>query len=1752
MTTLQRVVIFRPTARATLSGLSLWVVLALTGMAQSAHAIDFALPDIEAAPGETVRIPLTTSGIGADALLSLFIDLRYDGSVLPPDSLSADRRGALISAWSLATNARLFPEGSASDGQLLMAGATASSSVTDDGTLLFLEVRIPASATVGAATTLSFAEASVNNGTPTVTTSNGSLTIVSPRIKADFSAHPLTGAAPLEVRFEDLSSDEVTGWSWDFGDGTTSQEAEPLHVYEDAGTFTVELTVTTSTGSATETKIDYITVTPDQQPPAIVEGPVVRGVTHQSADIFWKTNEAGDSQVINCGLRFRPLVTNVAALISRLAAESGESDEDEVAARLKLGDLSLFDGVGCTREVDERLQTNHNMSLKGLSPSTVYIYRVRSTDEAGNASRWRGGIYFTRGRPDDVSPRIISSVKVTATPTRAQIRWLTNESSNSFVSYSQDPGFADDVRVTDDELTTDHRVWIDVEPGTTYYVRVRSTDRAGNSSTLKRATFRTPRTDPAPVLLGDPVVTRRTASQVVILVRASEPVSVRGEYGVTEDYGASVTNRILANDQRILLNHLDPQTVYHFRAIVTDASGNQTTSRDISFVTSEDDDDDAPRFVLVPYLLKALHNQAVIAFETDEDATAVIEYGLDEEFGEVVEVAEAIRQHRHSLSGLSPGAEYFYRVLVTDLGGNGPHASRTQRFKTAEGIDQTPPRQLGPVRITRRTASQITAEWKTDEASSSLVEFGTDPADLDSQASDDELTKDHSVTLTGLAAGTLIHLRVTSTDAEGNAATGEMTSAWTRRSDTDDPIRILSQPDIVARTSTAVIVKWSTDRPARSVVEYGTSVTFDSEVVQTRLTRDHGVVITGLLPATRYFLQATSSDGDEASSVSSRVISVTTRAEADDRGPRLRHVTVSGITSTSALVSWRSDEPAGGWVEIGTTSGVYDRQVGDADLERRRQVAITGLSADRTYFYRLRAVDASGNETIGRERTLTTGTDGDRQRPRYVQRPTVITSHSSATFLWRTDESCYGSVAVGIDGVLGGVDEELFESDRAGFLHRITVTGLRAGQRYLFSVLSTDLAGNVAVIGDRRGGAGKVLRSDGENGTISFETDSQADVTVPTFTQPPTELSRSDTEVLIGWQTDEVSDTRLFLLGDDGSETLVEYVPDHDFAHQALLTGLTPGTTYTIIAASSDPSGNGPSRSAPLVLTTPVRADVQAPAFRTAPTVVTASDEAATITWATDEATVGVLHFGADDLQQRVVAPDPAIEQQVQLSGLQPSTTYRFSVQVTDGAGNETEAAAGAFTTSASADDAAPQITAEPQVLSLRPTGATIQWSIDEGGDGFVRFGTDPAALDQELGSAEVSRQHEIQLTNLQPGTQYHYQVSSADAWGNGPTLSTTGHFTTPITALPPAAPQGLRAIVGANGVVHLRWADADVVGWRVLRAVESAEFDVIAGPVDEPTYSDRGVTLGGQVRYRLTAVGAAGDSEPSDSIQLLVSLTAGDFTGDGVVDFDDFFILVDHLGRRQTDAGFEATADFDGDGAIGLDDIFAFVDMFGTRYGSARHVPPSHDSIDADLFVTEVAPGTWDVTLAVPTTRLWGTRLQYDATALRPLLTGPAKAEYFVLEKQPGSLTLAGIAPAGRVPPVRFVALAQGPAADVAMLTASGVTTDGRPWRAGNTATVRLLPTQTRLLQNAPNPFNPSTQIRFQLPAESAVWLTIYDSVGQAVHTLVGGTVHSAGLHSVAWDGRDAAGRSVASGIYFTVLQTAAHRTTGKLLLLR
>ncbi len=101
-------------------------------------------------------------------------------------------------------------------------------------------------------------------------------------------------------------------------------------------------------------------------------------------------------------------------------------------------------------------------------------------------------------------------------------------------------------------------------------------------------------------------------------------------------------------------------------------------------------------------------------------------------------------------------------------------------------------------------------------------------------------------------------------------------------------------------------------------------------------------------------------------------------------------------------------------------------------------------------------------------------------------------------------------------------------------------------------------------------------------------------------------------------------------------------------------------------------------------------------------------------------------------------------------------------------------------------------------------------------------------------------------------------------------------------------------------------------------------------------------------------------------------------------------------------------------------------------------------------------------------------------------------------------------------------------------------------------TAVGGVPPAGQYLAQNYPNPFNPQTTIAFDLPAEQVVSLWVYDVSGRLVRVLVDGEIIAEGRNEATWNGRDDAGRRVASGTYFYRLKAGAYAETKRMALIK
>lgn len=343
---------------------------------------------------------------------------------------------------------------------------------------------------------------------------------------------------------------------------------------------------------------------------------------------------------------------------------------------------------------------------------------------------------------------------------------------------------------------------------------------------------------------------------------------------------------------------------------------------------------------------------------------------------------------------------------------------------------------------------------------------------------------------------------------------------------------------------------------------------------------------------------------------------------------------------------------------------------------------------------------------------------------------------------------------------------------------------------------------------------------------------------------------------------------------------------------------------------------------------------------------------------------------------------------------------------------------------------------------------------------------------------------------------------------------------------------------------------------------------------VDQPADSAASVANGYSTTIRERQVG--GCSADSADVYLdgvgvgkvYVALSPNvDLTGDGAVDSSDLSALASLLGHCDKDSLYNVCADFVGpEGCIDQSDLSAFATHLGHNQGN-----PQFKSGGSGATKLRLEPGSPAGTARVAV-RLEGVQNRsVVGVVLRPAASRIAFTSWMPLPGYTGT-TFAADTVDAQGPRVALLAFDVEPDAsgnvelgtlsfqalatnvslgdlqiefEDVVARSAGIASTGSPSgeQAASAATI--------LHPNHPNPFNPRTELRYTLGRDSRVHLAIFDIAGRRIRVLVD-SEERAGEHSVTWDGRDATGSNVGSGLYFYRLSTDSTNETRKLVVLR
>ncbi|MDP3799871.1 MAG: peptidoglycan-binding protein [bacterium] len=293
-----------------------------------------------------------------------------------------------------------------------------------------------------------------------------------------------------------------------------------------------------SDGYFTATTTPTTITTTDTTPPMISSVSTMDPAAN-SATIIWFTNEVSDSQV----------------------------------------EYGLTTSYGNSTTVNTTLKTEHSRGLTGLTPASTYHYRVKSKDGAGNLAISNDYTFITLaasgGSSTDTTAPTVNSLAVgypnlTAQTQPVYIGFNANEEVKVIYEYGLTTSYGSSLNVWDQYWTGNGIYLPTLSSGTTYHVRAKATDRAGNVGYSQDYTFTTASPNTPPVITSGPNHTSTDATPkeaIMIEFATSLACDSSFQYGLSTAYGTSKTpgNPTNKTSHYFFLTGLATNSTYYYK-----------------------------------------------------------------------------------------------------------------------------------------------------------------------------------------------------------------------------------------------------------------------------------------------------------------------------------------------------------------------------------------------------------------------------------------------------------------------------------------------------------------------------------------------------------------------------------------------------------------------------------------------------------------------------------------------------------------------------------------------------------------------------------------------------------------------------------------------------------------------------------------------------------------------------------------------------------------------------------------------------------------------------------------------------------------------------------------------------------------------------------------------------------------------------------------------------------------------------------
>jgi len=720
---------------------------------------------------------------------------------------------------------------------------------------------------------------------------------------------------------------------------------------------------------------------------------------------------------------------------------------------------------------------------------------------------------------------------------------------------------------------------------------------------------------------------------------------------------------------------------------------------------------------------------------------------------------------------------YYYRITTTDSSGNVSFKSDEVTDK-ADGLQTDPnPPTISNVADSSIGTTQVTVTWDTNELATSTVGFSTSQGVFTSEIGVPTMKDDasgvgeHQVVLTGLTPNTTYYYQAISVDDDDNTVMDD--DGGNGYSFTTLPGPAISNVLVPSINNNDATITWDTTTNSDTFVVYSDTVNLGALVNpievgdSSTLGTSHSQIVLGLTSNTTYYFYVKSTDGSGNTAIDNNgggfFQFITTQA-VDVTPPVISAVDAPHVSHNSATIEWLTDEEADSKVEYSTISGApYALSSSRAVYDETHYIILTGLQANRQYYYRVVSKDINTNESTSLEYTFTTA-----QLPGFRDGPNISNVSSSsvgttqATITWDTDELStsiveYSTTQAVFTSAQG--DTLMRDSVAGAGEHQVLLTGLVPNTTYYYQAKSIDADEDIGA--DANGGNG-----------YSFTTlpgPAISNVQVPVI---------NENDATITWDTTTNSDTFVVYSDTINLGSLVNPIEIgdstiSDTSHSQYIFDLTYGATYYFKVHSTDADDNravddnGGSFyqfTTATDVTPPVISAVDAPHV---------SHNQATIYWETNEGATSMVQYSTSSGGPYVDSSVTGTYDEthyVILSGLIANTPYFYRVISEDISTNSSTSLEYTFTT-----DQLPGFRDGPNISSvvsssLGTTQATITWDTDELSTSIVGYSTVQADFSSEQGntlmrdSAAGVGEHQAVLVGLTPNTTYYYQAKSIDA----------------------------------------------------------------------------------------------------------------------------------------------------------------------------------------------------------------------------------------------------------------------------------------------------------------------------------------------------------------------------------------------------